>query len=366
MSKVTEETVKRLEEEIDALKRTDFHVYFFVYDTKGTPTGSIAHIYELALALQKSGYMVKMLHADKDFVGVRSWLGDKAANLPHEYMDKNSELAVHPSDFLIIPEIYTSVMSATKKLPCKRIVLWQNSHYLYDTLPMGVDLNDMGILDVLTTSVVLAERIKNQMPGVVTSVCRPCVPSCFQKTDEPKELIINVLTKTPEEANEILKPFYSRYPHLNWVAFENIKDLPREEFARAIRNRVATIWSDRDTEFGHVALEAMASGNLVIGRVPDVMPEWMKGENGEGIADNGLWFYDPLDAKDLIDLVVNHFMGDAVPQEIYDNMEKTVAYYSEENFVAEATKVFETYFKNRVDELELVKKVYNSQKEEAE
>ena len=366
MSKITQETVSKISTEIESLKNKEFTVFFFVYDTKGVPSGSIANIYETALALKADGYLVKMLHADKDFVGVRSWMGDKAADLPHEYVDKDAEIAVHPSDFLIIPEIYTSVMSVTKKLPCKRIVFWQNSKFIYDTIPMGVDLADMNIMDVLTTSEDLAERIKNQLPGVVTAVDRPCVPDYFVPSVEPRELVINILTKTPQEANEILKPFYWRYPSMNWVAFRNIKDLPRKEFAEAISKSVATVWCDRDTDFGHMALEAMACGNIVIGRVPDKMPEWMKGENGEGIADNGLWFYDTIDAKDLIDLVVNHFISDTIPQELYENMKKTVAYYSEANFRADVKKTFEKYTENRIKEFELAEKVYKSKVEESE
>ena len=366
MSKVTEEPIKKIQEELEMLRDKSFTVFFFVYDSKGTPSGSLANIYETALALKGFGYKVQMLHADKDFVGVRSWLGDEAADLPHMFIDKDTNLLTHPSDFLIIPEIYTSVMSATKSLNCKRIVLWQNSKYIYDTIPMGVDLTDMNILDVITTSDVLAARVKDQMPGVVTEVCRPLVSDVFKPADGARELVINVLTKTPSEANEILKPFYSRYPQLNWVAFRNIKDLPREEFAKAINKSVATIWSDRDTEFGHIALEAMACGNVVIGRVPDVMPEWMRGENGEGIADNGLWFYDPLDAKDLIDLVVSNFISDGIPKEIYENMEKTVAYYRDENFKADVQRVYGGYVEKRIKELELAEKVYKSKMEEAE
>ena len=120
------EKTKKIENSIERLTKKTFTIMFFVVDTKGVPSGSLAYIYETAYQLQQAGYNVKMLHAEKEFVGVGDWLGEKYASLPHECIDKDNTTTVSPSDFLFIQEVYTSAMSATKQLPCKRIVIFQN------------------------------------------------------------------------------------------------------------------------------------------------------------------------------------------------------------------------------------------------
>ena len=95
--------VKELEEAIEKIENKESNLYFFVYDTKGVPAGSLAYIYETALYLYEKGYNVKMVHAEKeDFVGVRSWLGDKYADLPH-FNNGTDKLTVGPADFIFIP-----------------------------------------------------------------------------------------------------------------------------------------------------------------------------------------------------------------------------------------------------------------------
>ena len=104
--------VKELEEAIEKIENKESNLYFFVYDTKGVPAGSLAYIYETALYLYEKGYNVKMVHAEKeDFVGVRSWLGDKYADLPH-FNNGTDKLTVGPADFIFIPEIYFPKNSA--------------------------------------------------------------------------------------------------------------------------------------------------------------------------------------------------------------------------------------------------------------
>ena len=63
--------VKNIENSIEKLVNKDFNIMFFVVDTKGIPSGSLAYIYETAYQLQEAGYKVKILHAEKEFVGYR-------------------------------------------------------------------------------------------------------------------------------------------------------------------------------------------------------------------------------------------------------------------------------------------------------
>lgn len=354
--------IKNIEKSIEKLVNKDFNVMFFVVDTKGIPSGSLAYIYETAYQLQEAGYKVKMLHAEKEFVGVGSWLGEKYASLPHEAIDKNNTTTVSPADFLFIQEVYTSAMSATKQLPCKRIVIFQNFSLLADTCPMGVSFDDLKIRSCVAVSDTLRDKIKTFFPDIKVDVVHRAIPDYFKK-GKNKKLIVNIVANDKHEINEIVKPFYWKYPQYKWVAFRPIpNNLAREDFAKALSESFATIWCDTKTDFGQAALEAIASGNIVIGKIPENNSDWIY-KNG-GIRDNGLWFYNSTDACDMIASAVQSFITDSIPDIIYKEGDDTVSNYTEEKQKQEILKVYPSIFNLRKEELEKLVEIYKKTEEE--
>ena len=354
--------IKNIEKSIEKLVNKDFTVMFFVVDTKGVPSGSLAYIYETAYQLHEAGYKVKILHAEKEFVGVKSWLGKKYAELPHEAIDKNNTTTVSPADFLFIQEVYTSAMSATKQLPCKRIVIFQNFSLLADTCPMGVSFDDLKIRACIAISDTLKEKIKRFFPDVKVDIVHRAIPSYFEK-GKNKKLIVNIVANDKHEINEIVKPFYWKYPQYKWVAFRPIpNNLTREDFAKALADSFATIWCDTKTDFGQAALEALAGGNVIIGKIPEDNSEWIYKDGN--IRDNGLWFYNSSDACDMIASAVQSFITDTIPEVIYNEADDTVSKYTPENQKKEILDVYPTLFKLRKEELEKLLEIYKKNEEE--
>ena len=64
--------IGNITKEINKLDNNEFTFFFFVIDSKGQWSGAVAYVYETALALSEMGYNVKMLHGEKEFVGVQS------------------------------------------------------------------------------------------------------------------------------------------------------------------------------------------------------------------------------------------------------------------------------------------------------
>ena len=92
-SKKEEKALKRVQEEIKKIENKKSKVFFFVLDTKGNPSGSLEYIYKLAMIAKNDGYDVGMLYQSIDksdkFVGVKDWLGQDYANIPHYDISNN-------------------------------------------------------------------------------------------------------------------------------------------------------------------------------------------------------------------------------------------------------------------------------------
>lgn len=332
-----ETAVDNLNKEMEKLETNKFKFYFFVIDTKGVPNGSLAYIYETAMHLKNKGYDVAMLHSEKEFIGVGSWLGEEYAKLRH-FNIENDGVRISPSDFLIIPELYSNVMYQTKKLPCKRIALLQNYNYLTEIIQPGASWGDYGIIDCITTTPKLEKHIKEVFPYLRANVVRPSIIDKFTYSGKPKKLFINLVTKSQSDTNRIVKEFFWRYPTYKWIAFRDIRGLNQDDLASALDEAFATVWVDERTDFGYSALQAMKAGNIVIGKIPEDEPDWML-ENGE-LKDCGVWFYKFNDVYDIISGVVEAFMNDKLPEVLFTNMEDTIKYYDLENQASDIEMVY--------------------------
>ena len=200
-----ETVISRIKDEIDKIDKKTNTIYFFVIDTKGNPSGSLSYIYNLALILSKNGYNIGMLYQeDEEFVGVKDWLGDEFANLPH-YDITSGDVSVSASDILFIPELFSNLMIQTKQLPCKRIVILQNYDFVLEQMPMASQWGDFGIMEAIVNTEANEELIKDIFPYVKTTVIDPYIENYFGETQEPKKMIINIISKNQTDINKIIK-----------------------------------------------------------------------------------------------------------------------------------------------------------------
>lgn len=346
-----DKNIEGLKKEVKKIEDKNQKLFFFVYDTKGTASGPLAYVYETAVHLKKMGYNVQMLYAGKEFVGVRNWLGDECADLPHFNIEKD-EIIASPADFLFIPEICSDVMAQTKSnLNCKRVVLAHDWTYLVDTIPVGSSWETLRIYDCVASNETVARNIKKCFPYANVDIVSPSIPDDFFTDDYKKRNpIINVVTNNAVDSNEIIKAFLWRYPIYQWVPFRNINNISRKELADTFKNSFATIWCDTATNFGRVAVEAMASKNIIIGKIPEMMPEWLGRDNT--LNDNGVWFFDDENAVDAVAGVLQSFLTNTIPDTIYEKMTETAEKYRESNQTEQIKKVYvEGLFENRKKEL---------------
>ena len=345
------ETISLLETEKKKLETKEFNLYFFVLDSKGNPSATLRYIYQTALTLKELGYKVTMLHQEKDFVGVGNWLGEKYASLEHRNIEKEN-VPISASDFLFIPEIYANVMSQTKNLPCKRVAILTNMGYLTEIIPVGVTWADMGIDEVITISKNHEKAIKDYFPFVHSHVVSPYIPAVFRQPTKPQDLIVNFISKTPNDINRIIKPFFWKFPVYKWISFRDLRGLPQETFADALREGAITVWIDDDSNFGSSLLEAVKSGSLVLAKVPKTPSEWMFDEKGN-LVEGIVWFDDLKRVPEMIASVVRTWLIDEIPADLKESAAKLVTLYTKKQHEDEIDEVYvKGLFTERVKEVE--------------
>ena len=346
--------LSRINAELEKIDKKENRIYFFVIDTKGNPSGSLEYIYKLAYLLHEENYNVTMLYQEEEFVGVREWLGDKYADLPHEDIAKD-EVNVSPSDILFIPELFSNIMTQTKSLPCKRVAILQNYNYVLEQIPMSVQWGDFGIMEAITNTDLNAELIKDIFPYIKTTTIKPYIDPMFGKTNTPKELTINIVAKDQTDINKIIKPFYWKYPMYKWVSFKDLRGFPKEHFANLLREGAITLWVDEDTNFGYTPLEAMKSGSIVIAKIPTEEIEWTTNENGQ-LQNCCVWFNTFHELHRIIASVVRGYITDNVPEELIKEADRVASEYTIENTKNSLIEYIEKTCTNRKTEIESVKK----------
>ena len=369
--------LSRIDDTLKQLKNKDFTFFFFVIDSKETPNGSMCYIYRMAKELQNNGYKVKMLYQleneytqqeldeikknDYDgfdetrvFTGVTGWLGTEYSSLEHMNI-LSEEWNVSPSDFLFIPEVFSGMMYETFKhnIPCKRCVILQNYDNISRFIPLGVEWKNYGITDAIVSTEYNEKMLKSIFPYMKTKIVSPYISEMFRKPVEPKNLIVNIIASEQNDINRIVKPFYWKYPIYKFVSFRELRNNQHYEYAERLKESPITVWVDEKTSFGYSPLEAIKCGNVVIGKIPQNVPEWMGDE--QGLFDNGIWFDNINDVPQILAKVVGSWMQDEIPEVIKDNMEATSRLYPYENFKQQLSTSIEELIEERIKEIEIVR-----------
>lgn len=352
---------------LSKVENKNFKVYFFTMDTKGNPTAGIANIYEHAKVLNENGINAVILHEKNDYTGVETWLGSEYANLPHASIEE--QISINPEDFLIIPEIFSNIMHDVRKYSCKKIVFSQNYHYILELLAPGAKWSDYGFNDVITTSEVQANYVKELFPMVNTNVVPLSIPNYFKPSEKPRKPIIGILTREQGDALKIAKAFYLKFPLFKWVTFKEFRGLSREDFAENLKECCAVVWVDDVAGHGTLPLEAIQCDVPVIAKVPNLITDWMgsKVENPEtGLSnwvldDNILWTRDFLDIPQLISQFLNLWLTDEVPQALVDNMNASKDRFTPDLQKEKLLEVYNTLIGKRENELkEIILKQENN------
>lgn len=385
MSNNDKQAIERIDEAISNLKENNFTFFFFIVDCKNVPNGNMQYMYQLAKTLNDKNYKVKMLYQLENeynkseieelnrkekpiderrvFTGVGEWLGEEYMNLPHINISKE-EWKVSPSDFLFIPEVFSSLMKQTYqfKAPCKRIVVLHNYDYITEFIPFNDEWGTYGIRDVITNTDQQGKLVNSVFPYIKCKTLNPYISDIFRKPIKPKKLIVNIISKRTEDVNKIMKQFYWKYPMYKFISFRDLRGYPKEMFAEFLQESAITIWVDNETPFGYSAIEAIRTGNILIGKVPEHSPEWMSDD--DGLLNNAVWTYDINTIPDILSQVLGSWMQDKIPAVLYENMEKLDNLYTYETYEKKVDEIINDYINERIKEFTEIKVAIKSKNNE--
>jgi len=334
--------------------------FLFVVPEAQNPNASVYEIYFHATTVKNMGYEVLILVEKGDYL-IPTWIEKELTDFTHISMN-DPKLMVGPEDIMIIPEVYSNVMEATKELPCIRIGLLQSVDYMTNALIPGTDWKSFGINDIICTSETLKEWVetfygKNKFNIKSYNIG---IPDYFEESKVPQKPVISVIGRNANEISKLVKLFFSRYPQYSWVTFDPMltkskppQQMRRIDFAKRLQTNFAAIWVDRIASFGTFPLECMKSGVIPICLKPDITPEYIieRDENGEGvkIAEGaGVWTDNYYDLPVLIGEVLVKFLDDSISPDLYASMKKISEKYSQENAEKQLSDIYLGFINSRI------------------
>ena len=336
---------EKVKKSIKILRDKQYRIYFLVQDTKGNAKASVKLIYQMAKTLKDNGFNPIILHEKVDYAGVVAWLDEEYMSIPHRAIE-GQNLEISPEDFLVIPEIFGYVMEQVKQLPCAKIVLTQQYAHMLETLQPGQTWNQFGFLKCITTSSKQKEYIERVMRQISFDIIDPLISEEFTPKSSPAMPIIGVHAKEQSDAINLIKTFYLKFPQYRWFTFRDLRGLSEKEFANSLRDCFLSVWIDDHSGFGTFPLESMKSNVPVIGKVPNLSPDWMSEENG-------IWVTDQTLLPDLVADYTQNWLEDNIDPQIFEKMKETVERYTDkQKFESTVVSLFDGYLTTRADSFE--------------
>jgi hypothetical protein len=246
-------------------------------------------------------------------------------------------------------------MDQVKGFPCRKIVLCQSYDYLLEILPIGKrwDL-DYGFQHVITTSQKQANYVKSLFAMTKVHTVPVSIPEYFKPDDKPKIPVISILTRNQGDAAKIAKSFYLQYPMYKWVTFKELRGITRKQFAYELGKSCLAVWIDDSSGFGTFPVEAMECGTPVIGKIPNMVPEWMETKDEQGnlaISDNGIWTNTTLNIPELIATYMKVWLEDSIPEDLTNSIKQSTGKYTPENQKETLKNTYSELIEERIQEL---------------
>jgi len=342
--------IEKLKELLSNVEANNFNIYLYVPSIpENVYSMAVEEIYNICYFLRKNNYNAFLITGEDEKepeYKIPPYLSDDLRNVPH-LSPKKDNINVAPTDVLIVPEFFVNVMHQIfdAKIQCERVVLCQSATYMLDSLPPNHTWAAWGFNTILTTSEQLKEFIqRNSRVNYNIETYKIGIPDYF-KPNKIKKPIIMYFSRNDSDIKRLSKIFFMKYPELSWVLFERMQGgeplITRQELAKKMGETPFLLWLDRDAGFGTLPLEAMKSGAVIVGMIPELEKDYLKVDN------TSVWSNSLEVLAEQLGVVVKEWMVDNVPEIVYENMQKISSEYTVENHEKTLIQAFSNIFENR-------------------
>jgi glycosyltransferase involved in cell wall biosynthesis len=122
-----------------------------------------------------------------------------------------------------------------------------------------------------------------------------------------------------------------------------MRGIKQDDFSKFLKESFLSIWVDNESGFGTYPIESMISGTPIIGKIPNLKPEWMN-EN------NGIWTQNFNEIVDIAANFTQNWLEDNINEVLYENMiNEGKTFQNEEKYKNVLVSLFEQYFETRKD-----------------
>ncbi len=231
-------------------------IYYFCPD-KPLPSAGIRRIYRHASVLHNAGFDVFVLH-EKNGFQIMDMPRVPIASLERIEPDRNA--------VFVIPEGMPKIMYRLKDHPGRRFAFALSWHYIFSTLPDGLDWRHFNIERVLTISQVIGELIIWSMGLPVHYMGTSIDHNRYYYDPGQKRLQIAYIARKASRIERLKSLLASRntdYIHkFKWVGLEGMS---QEDYAAEVRRSAIFLSTSMAEGFPTSSLEAMAAGAIVAG-----------------------------------------------------------------------------------------------------
>ena len=347
MGSKAQEILLNLDSSINKIKNKEHKVVFMVPDTKGNARASVSNVYRQAIALKELGYNTAILLEKKDSIRPSVWLGTEFDSLTHYSIEENN-MVMGGHDFIVIPEVFGNVLEQIENLPMEKILFVQSFEYLLDAYAPGKSFLDNKVKNCLTTTATITNMITDIFPSVNIKTIPVAISDNFKPTDDLTKPVVAIHCRDARKAAKIIKTFYLKYPIYRFISFRDMHTMTEKDFATNLKECCLSVWIDDESSFGTFPVESMKCNVPVVGKIPNLIPEWMTD-------DNGIWVYDENQIVDLISAYVKNWLEDNVPENLQNISKSVENSYGMDDFKNKTKEAFEQFFNERIQNLEGVK-----------
>jgi glycosyltransferase involved in cell wall biosynthesis len=249
-------------------------------------------------------------------------------------------------DILVVPEYYSNVLQQLSNVKCMKVMLIQQKNYIFENLPIGSRWSDYGFDRAITTTEASKKYILSIFPEALVHIIPPIIEDNFEVSTKLKKPYVAISCRDRNIHRRLISEFYLKYPQLRWITFRDMVQMTYDEFSKNLSECMVSLWVDNESTFGTFPLESMKCGVPVVGKIPNIVPEWMNDENG-------IWINDKTVIVDVIADFIQNWLEDNINPELYSEMEKTSKNYNNKSlFESKVNSLFDSYFNQRAESFE--------------